>query len=194
VYAGVGHSGSSDPFAGARRTRHCPTGASGPGAILPPPVTARCSTPTDTTRRVMACLAAVLWVLGFEIAPNVHLGLHDHIAPHTHGGAVAHDDHEREHRHAHEHGHAHAHHSDPAQHAAADDARDVTSASRLDPAHGDHDLLHRGIAIAQPPLAQPSIAQAPVVVLARLRSLTRRPDSRALIVARARGPPVIAAT
>jgi len=167
----------------------------------------------------MAWFAIALWVLGFELAPNLHLGLHDHIALHTHGGAVAHDDHDRDHHAEHaDHGHTHeaeighAHHDEHpiadshespvhepeftqiAVHAAADDARLVSTASRLDPAHGDHDLLHRGVAIAQPPLAQPSIAQAPVVVLARLRPLTDRPWSRVPLVARARGPPVLAAT
>lgn len=175
----------------------------------------------------MAWVAIALWVLGFELAPNLHLGLHDRIAPHTHGGAVAHDDHDRdhhaehehehepgraEHGHAHdaEHGHAHHHeggvadsHESPvhepeftriAKHAAADDARAVASASRLDPSHGDHDLLHRGIAIVEPPLGQPSLAQAPVVVLARLRPLIDRLVSRVPTTARARGPPMIAAT
>jgi hypothetical protein len=200
----------------------------------------RRTTPIDRTRRAMAWLAIALWVLGFEVAPNLHLGLHDLIAPHTHGGAVAQhdDDHGHEHHqdadhhhdgahhhdaepaHAEHHAHAdhhhasapheHPHHVAPpvadshetaahgaefatiAPHDAADDARLVATASRLDPAHGDHDLLHRGIAIVEPPAAQPSIAQAPVVVLARLHSLTDRASSRAPLVLRARGPPALA--
>lgn len=178
----------------------------------------------------MACLAVVLWVLGFEVAPNLHLGLHDHLAPHSHDGVVAQAEHAHDHHDA-DHGHAHDdaphhhpddaghhpgdaahhhddHHASPAdshesaahepefadsdRHDAADDARDAPAASRLDPSHGDHDLLHRGVAIATPPIAQPSIAQAPVSVLARLHSLVDRPSSRAPLVLRARGPPTIA--
>jgi hypothetical protein len=198
--------------------------------------------------RVWGCLAVLLWVLGVEVAPNLHLGLHDVLAPHTHGVA-AHGEAEHDHEHwfeleldldAHEHddaadhdhavepvhehghdhgveyghdhgvGHDHAELADSGPHwpefagvrvaagnlehaAAAHDARVVAPAraiaSRFDPDHGDHDLLHRGIAIACPPLAALSVAQAPVVVLARLYPRSDRPYTRALGRPRARGPP-----
>lgn len=164
----------------------------------------------------------VLWILGVEVAPNLHLGLHDVLAPHTHGIA-AHDgsDHGHDHwfeldldahaaDHGHDHGHDHGEATDPGPHgpefagvrvaaedvehaAGADDARDLAPAraivSRFDPDHGDHDLLHRGIAIACPPLATPSVAQAPVVALAQLHLRSDRPFTRALGRPRARGPP-----
>ena len=202
------------------------------------------TTPRDRPARARVCawLAVVLWILGVEVAPDLHLGLHDVLAPHTHGVAdhdepdhghdhwfeLDLDDHEHGHDHAgdqdhavehrHEHGHDHGveHGRDHAEladsgphgpefagvrvaaedleHAAgADDARVVVPAravaSRLDPGHGDHDLLHRGIAIACPPLAALSVAQAPVVVLARLHPRSDRPFTRALGRPRARGPP-----
>jgi hypothetical protein len=34
----------------------------------------------------MAAAACCMWVLGFELLPNLHIALHDHLAPHTHGG------------------------------------------------------------------------------------------------------------
>ncbi|MBL8948372.1 MAG: hypothetical protein JNK45_34675 [Myxococcales bacterium] len=194
------------------------------------------TTPRDRPARARVCawLAVVLWILGVEVAPNLHLGLHDVLAPHTHGVAEhvesdhghdhwfeldldAHEhgadhDHGVEHGHDHgvEHGHDHAEVADAGPHgsefagvrvaaedlehaAGADDARVVAPAravaSRLDPGHGDHDLLHRGIAIACPPLAALSVAQADVVVLARLHPRSDRPFTRALGRPRARGPP-----
>lgn len=195
--------------------------------------------------RVWGWFAVVLWILGVEVAPNLHLGLHDVLAPHTHGVAAAHGDpdhghdhwfeldldvhghdhgHAADHDHAVEHDHGHAADHDHAvehvhdrrdvadagphgpefagvrvaaedlEHAAgADDARVAVPAravaSRLDPDHGAHDLLHRGIAIACPPLAALSVAQADVIVLAPLHPRSDRPFTRALGRPRARGPP-----
>ncbi len=34
----------------------------------------------------MAAAACCMWLLGFELLPNLHLALHDHLASHTHGG------------------------------------------------------------------------------------------------------------
>lgn len=65
-------------------------------------------------RRVLACVAAWLWLLGVEVMPNLHVGLHGRLTPHTHEGEAgvvhAHDDH------AAAHGHAHGHHADAAHH------------------------------------------------------------------------------
>lgn len=41
-------------------------------------------------RRSIAALACLLWVLGFEAAPNLHIGFHN-LLPHHHHGSEADD-------------------------------------------------------------------------------------------------------
>jgi len=40
------------------------------------------------TARTLALVAAVLWLAGVELVPNLHLALHDSLAAHTHEGAT----------------------------------------------------------------------------------------------------------
>ncbi|MCG8421627.1 MAG: hypothetical protein MJE77_27215 [Proteobacteria bacterium] len=44
----------------------------------------------DRQRR-FALLACALWVLGFEVAPNLHIGFHDLFADHHHGDSHTED-------------------------------------------------------------------------------------------------------
>jgi len=42
--------------------------------------------------RALATCAVTVWLLGFEIGPNVHVGLHAHLAPHHHDGDAESDE------------------------------------------------------------------------------------------------------
>src|SRR5687767_9148075 len=116
----------------------------------------------DAGRRALAWWAAVLWVVGFELMPDAHLGLHGQLGAHSHAGVVvAHDDHEHEHEHEHHHHHDDAGHHDHgfepiarpgrALETSADVVGDHAIVRGPDLDHGQHDLLHRGIAVVQPP-------------------------------------------
>jgi hypothetical protein len=138
-------------------------------------------------RRVLAWWAAALWILGFEVAPNVHLGLHGVIAVHSHGAAATED---RGHDHDHDHDHGHAH--DEADDEPAPLGADATGrfvAKRADLQHGAHALLHRGIAIAVPPAAMPDVASAPLVDADLFVAPSDALVDGATVLSRARGPP-----
>ncbi len=77
------------------------------------------------TRRLYALLCAVLWVLGFDIGPGLHLAAHELLDHHHHGssshvdvhegeapedGAHGHDEHGHD---EHGHGHGHGHDGEP---------------------------------------------------------------------------------
>jgi hypothetical protein len=124
-------------------------------------------------RRVLLTLvAAMLWLLGVEVAPNLHLALHDSLAAHTHEGDAtifAHD------------GHTHrvAKHRSP---------RDLA----LDLEHGAHSLAHHHLALH--PAPPPVLAPLPVDVEPTIveQAAIVEPRSRALVRAIARGPPDLA--
>jgi hypothetical protein len=80
---------------------------------------------------VAVALAAV-WLAGFELAPNLHIGLHDVLAHHHHD--LGHGDA----AHGHDHGEFDHHH---------DDRGDPGDG----PAHGQGSLAHRGVAVLAPP-------------------------------------------
>ncbi|MBT8495652.1 MAG: hypothetical protein KJO07_21570 [Deltaproteobacteria bacterium] len=152
---------------------------------------------TDRTARVhrrrrLALAACLLWVFGFELVPNLHVGFHDLLAAHSHGGSEAAAEHygfkgprtagrkgPRKQRRAHSHGdgdhgdHAHDH----------DDSHDS-------PEHGEGSLAHRGLATLAPPpaLTRPFIAP-PVSAPTRAEADHHR-TSPAAPVARGRGPPL----
>ena len=136
--------------------------------------------PDDTARRALALWAALLWVLGFELLPGVHIGMHGVLPAHVHGAFHEHDD-------AHEHEHTGDH-----DHPEFADVDAATGASTLDPDHGDHELLHRGIAALQPPLAIPPIHDAAFVQLERVRESRAQLGARAPTTVRVRGPPAAA--
>ena len=172
------------------------------------------STIDPSRRRCLAWLGALLWVLGFEVAPNLHLGLHDRLTPHTHGEVVGRDDERHDH---HDVEAAHAHHDDKhhddehhddehelavfpefaaqqgqfkgsTTHGPPDPSLGA-AASRPDPAHGDHDLLHRGLAVVTPQAVTPTVGQTPFVVVLCPQPLADRRLSRVPTRPRARGPP-----
>ncbi len=157
--------------------------------------------PWTGSRRGLALIGALLWLLGVEALPNLHLGLHGVLAPHEHGGRAdgharhdaAHDhDHDHDHAHAHTHEHEHGDHRDDAVPAGLGlDERDHEHAelTPIAPAHGRHDLLHRGVAITQPPAAWPVGASAALEWVPWLPTARGRPYSNEPEHARARGPP-----
>ncbi|HWB80473.1 MAG TPA: hypothetical protein VG755_36160 [Nannocystaceae bacterium] len=132
----------------------------------------------DTTRRALALWAALLWVLGFELLPGMHIGMHGELPAHVHG--VGHD-----------HDHVADHEHDDADHDHREFA-DVDASSGAfagDRDHGDHELLHRGIAALPPPLAIPPIHDAAFVQLERVRESRTQLGARVPTTVRARGPP-----
>ncbi len=148
------------------------------------------------TRRVTAAAALLLWVLGFELVPGLHMARHAGLAPHTHtygadaaSVASAGESPRRAkvrvvasgraptrlsltpHRHA------------PRPHAPAP--------APVDPRHGEGSLAHRGVAtlaaavfVYVPPLAPTVPLPAPAAAVAPRVSLV-------VLAASARAPPVV---
>ena len=140
-------------------------------------------------RATFAVAACVLWLLGVEVLPNVHLATHeaDHThqadgtivrvsfgGTHSHGGGVIHADHD--------------------DHDAGEPDRDRDREQRdqlaIDvPAHGAAGIAHRATALHQPP---PPVV-APLPVTRAMLWIEREPNARvdAAHAARplARGPP-----
>jgi hypothetical protein len=140
-------------------------------------------------RQRIALALCVLWLVGFELMPWLHVALHDQLVPHTHdasGAVVLTEDA------PHEHVHTHVYPRPPQAHHHHHGADDLTRlADRL--AHGAHALEHHGIAVPVPGpvwLTPLPVDRKPthleVVAIARLVSLE-------LARAVARGPPSIAA-
>jgi hypothetical protein len=140
-------------------------------------------------RRTLAVAAAFLWFGGFELLPNLHVALHSHIAPHSHGhdhvtpGADAHAHVHYEVTHSHDHGVTDAplrRHEWKALHPERPHDH---------PAHGAHSLAHRGLAVAQPP--PPPLLRSPIAVrpLRQPRVVAQQPRSRRPQSVRVRGPP-----
>ena len=135
-------------------------------------------------QRRLAVVACLLWVLGYEVLPDVHLATHGALAAHRHDAGdrparfwrvrTAHAPV------AHQHGAAtHQHGRAPRGERAA----------APDPGHGAHSLAHRTIAIATP---------APVIIAplpTSWRLWSERVDVlgeaawRPTLLASARGPP-----
>lgn len=168
-------------------------------------------------RRGLAVLGCLIWIVGFELLPNIHVGLHAHLSEHSHGsGSTArattfavqsHRDHRRRGReHSHHHGNGHGthhgvngagHHDDQsgAPHAHGETSWSqslVASALPLHSSpleHGDHSLAHRDMA-ATTPLP---VMTHPVPTTARLiprdEVVEQAPRSRRLANPLARGPP-----
>lgn len=112
-------------------------------------------------RRRWALLAALSWVLAFELGPGLHVGLHEWWGHHHHEGDAPH---------AADHPNAHGPHNLPEHDADArhdhgtrpsdhDAFSGATCQSPLD--HGRHSLAHRAIAVLTPPDALPPVDAAP---------------------------------
>lgn len=161
--------------------------------------------PTQATdelgRRALALWAVALWLLGFELAPNLHLGFHGRLAAHSHRPANAHGERRESGRDAthHDHGHGDHHHGDAQHHHDADHHHDDGTcpdavaqgafAKSVDLDHGQHDLLHRGIAALPPPPVMPRVVAAPFAQTIGVPPFSELTASRAPMHVRARGPP-----
>jgi hypothetical protein len=138
----------------------------------------------------------VIWALGFELGPNLHVALHAHLAHHHH-------------HHGHGHGHAPSGATSTALHwvpadgarveagaegTAADgqwraDGRAIGPERTDDPGHGEHSLAHRDLALAEPP-PPPAIDAMALVGFAPAAAMpAETPRSRGPDTVRQRGPP-----
>jgi hypothetical protein len=150
-----------------------------------------------SNRRFGALLAAILWMIGFELVPSVHVGFHDWFGDHQHGAVAQHEhDHEADHvGHGHGHGHGHGakaghhHHADQPD-PLDDEIEDDPTQSRVStPGHGEHSLAHRGIAAIDPPPAQPRVMAAPLRLAAYILPAGQPPRNAQPTTVRSRGPP-----
>lgn len=167
----------------------------------------------------MALVACVLWLVGFELLPWLHIATHDHIGAHHHDATgaiirddVAHDDHDDdhdaatdEHAPAHDHDHddqdaevdehgnpvAH-HHADPHHDAQHHDSQ-ADSEKRVRDAigHGRHSLAHHDVSTTAPPpvMTKPLPVERRVTFV--LAETAIEPFSFSPGRAVARGPPTI---
>ncbi|MEO8840466.1 MAG: hypothetical protein ABI591_00960 [Kofleriaceae bacterium] len=121
-------------------------------------------------RVVLALVGAVLWLGGVEVMPNLHLALHDSLAPHVHQGDTT----------IYEGGHEH-------RVVRGRNARQHDLALRLE--HGAHSLAHHGLAMqpAPPPVLAPLPVDRHATVVPQVAII--EPRSHRLVVAVARGPP-----
>ncbi|HTR49130.1 MAG TPA: hypothetical protein VMJ10_00405 [Kofleriaceae bacterium] len=137
----------------------------------------RGATRQQRRRARLALVAACLWLFGFELVPDLHLALHDYLAPHTHDG----DGISFVHRHA----DGTVHRISPAKHRRAGDGADIA----IELEHGAHSLAHHAAAVRPtlPSLVVPvPVDRRPVLVKAvAVDELVSIPSVRAV----ARGPP-----
>ncbi len=129
-------------------------------------------------RRALALAAAVLWLVGLELAPNLHLALHDHLGAHVHAGdSIA---------------FAHRHADGTIHRTAARKPRRATRDLALSLEHGAHSLAHHaaGLQPTGPAIVVPlPVDRRPTLVIA-----ARTTELVSLLAARAtaRGPPASA--
>lgn len=138
------------------------------------------------TARMLALVAAVLWLAGVELVPNLHLALHDSLAAHVHDGDTT--------------VFAPHHHADGSEHRVvmraghrvhARSAHDLA----LELEHGAHSLAHHAAALQ--PAPAPLLVPMPIDRRPRLAPEIAiiEPSSRVVPRAMARGPPAaVAAT
>lgn len=154
----------------------------------------------ESRRRRWALGACLLWVLGFELGPGLHVALHHRLEAHSHegehdkvAGAHHHAAHDHDHDpHGHDHPHGSTHRPDYEAEAESDDAADddraaVRAHERY--RHGRHSLAHRGLAVTDPPPCEPCLPSAPLQRLLRFGPPPGGPTDRRPVRARARGPP-----
>lgn len=135
----------------------------------------------------------LVWALGFEVGPALHVALHDVWAPHAHEGDA----------HPHDHG-APAGHGDfsglarlrgwiaRVDASVAPRKRSETGLAVGSPAedgHGAHAIAHRHRAAEVPSVALPPIGVAGLAGLAPRPRAPEAPSSRRAESPRARGPP-----
>ncbi|HEY1816770.1 MAG TPA: hypothetical protein VGG74_30695 [Kofleriaceae bacterium] len=138
-------------------------------------------------RRRIALALCVLWIVGFEVMPWMHVAMHDRIAPHYHDANgttiyIAESDPIP----AGGHVHTHVYPRLPGHHDKHDDrfARLVGALH-----HGKDTLAHHGIAVPAPPpvWTQPlPVDRRPITLAAEVVLAPRSLDPLAAV---ARGPP-----
>ena len=129
--------------------------------------------PHQNGRELHALAALVMWLACFEAAPLLHTAGHGALAPHIHGDtSVSFAGAEGERR-CHD-GHCHV---------------EARPAGGVSATHGDHELLHRGLAVTTPPPAVPPVASAPCRTVRRAHERPRAPTVEPVLPARARAPP-----
>jgi hypothetical protein len=138
---------------------------------------------TRRTAPALALIAAVLWLIGVELVPNVHLALHDSLAVHAHEGDTTVFS-----SHVHANGSEHRVVMRAGHRVHTRSARDLA----LQLEHGAHSLAHHAVALqpAPAPILVPlPIDRRPVEVVA---IAIIEPSSRVVPRATARGPPCAA--
>ena len=138
------------------------------------------------TARTLALVAAVLWLAGIELVPNLHLALHASLAAHTHDGDTT--------------VFAPHHHADGSEHRVVMRAGHRVHARgthdlALELEHGAHSLAHHAAALqpAPAPLLVPLPIDRRPLLAAAIAII--EPSSRVVPRAMARGPPAaVAAT
>lgn len=136
-------------------------------------------------RQRIALALCVLWLAGFEVLPWVHVATHDRIAPHIHtaDGGIVYVPASTPGAHV----HTHVYPRLPEHRAKHRDDGLSRLASAL--AHGEHSLVHHGVAVPAPA----PVWTAPLPVDRRPITLAREvalaPVSRDCVRAVARGPP-----
>lgn len=145
-------------------------------------------------RRALAAIACLLWLLGVEVLPNLHLATHDESAPHTHtasGLIVTVSFGETTHRHADGSVHSHAApDGEPADGEPANERANDALAIELPPdLHVAAGLAHRELALHDPPPPDlDPVAPTRLVTLA-VALADDHPALEAHATASARGPP-----
>jgi hypothetical protein len=139
-------------------------------------------------RRRIALALCVLWLVGFELMPWMHVATHDRIAPHYHdaNGATIYVASESAIP-AGAHVHTHVYPRLPEKHRGKPDYSLARLASAL--AHGDHTLAHHGIAVPVPPPVRLEPLPVDRRPLTLARDVAFEPATRDPLAAVARGPP-----
>ena len=142
-------------------------------------------------RRWFAATACVLWLLGVEVLPNLHLAFHADDHTHDEDGIIVRDAHAHTAAHA-EHRH-HDHGTVTREHRPHDRRADGASVVDLAPSgHTAAGIAHRAIALHRPP---PPLLEA-LPVLRAAWQLEHQPEQALHDALRsrpnARGPPATA--
>lgn len=145
-------------------------------------------------RRALGALAVLLWLLGVEVLPGLHLAHHD-ADDHTHepGGAIVRVSFD-EGTHRHDDGSVHSHAADdePAHRSAHRPSRGGPEQSSIDQAPSHHaatGIAHHAAALHRPP--PPLVAPLHAPLPTRWRTLAPVTSLSTIALARptARGPP-----
>ncbi len=145
-------------------------------------------------RRWFAATACVLWLLGVEVLPDLHLAFHADDHTHGHDGAIHHlaaHDHDAAHAAHDHHDHDHGHGAVTPEHRWRRDRTDGPSFDHAPSVHAAAGVAHHAIALHRPP--PPLLEPLPVPRAAwRLEREPEAPFHGALRARpNARGPPAM---